>query len=148
MARRDMMSSSTISMSFRKEEVIDTLKKNRAEHQKIYDEAIEGYRRALSDALWDMDSLIKAKLKELDEERVPKPSLKKYPLSNLREPGNSLKEYDTVLEMLNLTPDETIVLDQDQYNCYMKDNWYWMEDFLTQNSAYSASAVMKLSRMK
>ena len=148
MARRDVMSSSTISMSFRKEEVIETLKKNRAEHQKIYDEAVEGYREKLREALHEVNKMVSEKFNELDEKKLPKPHLKEYPLSGLSVPGNSLNEYDTVLEMLSLTPDDTIVLDQDQYNCYMKDNWYWMKDFLTSNSAYSSSAVMKLSKMR
>ncbi|MHA2280269.1 MAG: hypothetical protein ACXAC5_05380 [Promethearchaeota archaeon] len=148
MARRDAMASSSISMSFKKEEVIATLKKNRAEHQEIYDEAVEGYRKKLVEALNETIEMVEEKRSELEEKRLPKPHLKEYPLSGLSVPGSSLKEYDTVLEMLSLTPDETIVLDQDQYNCYMKDNWYWMKDFLVSNSAYSVSAVKKLSTMR
>jgi hypothetical protein len=148
MARRDIMSSSTISMSFKKEEVIEILRENRAEHQKIYDEAIEGYRKKLVEALDKAIKMIEEKRDELEEKRLPKPHLKDWPLNGLNVPGNSLNEYDTVLEMLQLTPDETIVLDQDQYNCYMKDNWHWMKDFLMSNSAYSSSAVMKLSKMR
>lgn len=141
------MASSNISMSFSKAKVIETLEKNRAEHEKIYNEAVEGYRKKLVEALAEVVELVQEKRKEVDEKELPKPSLRKYPLSGLSVPTNSLKEYDTVLEMLSLTDDETIVLDQDQYNCYMKDNWYWMREFLTTNSMYSASAVGKLSSM-
>lgn len=147
MARRDAMVASSISMSFDKAEAIKILKENRAEHEKIYNEAVEGYRQALNDALWDMEIAIKAKLAELDTKRLPEPHLKKYPLSGLNIPGNSLNEYDTVLEMLALTTDEIIVLNQDQYSCYMKDNWYWMKEFLINNSAYSTMAAMKLNSM-
>jgi hypothetical protein len=146
MARRDAMASSSISMSFRKAEVIETLKKNRAEHEEIYNEAVEGYREKFIEALNETIKMVEEKRNELREKRLPSSYLES-PINRLRSPSNSLKEYDTVLEMLELTPDETIVLDQDQYNCYMKDNWYWMKEFLTTNSAYSASAVMKLSTM-
>lgn len=147
MARRDMMSSSTISMSFDKASVVETLKENRTEHEKIYNEAIAGYRNVLRNALDKVVELVSEKRDELEEKKAPSPRLKTDPLSSLAVPKNQLKEYDTVLEMLELTSDETIVLDQDQYNCYMKDNWYWMNDFLLSNSAYSASAGAKLSSM-
>ena len=147
MARRDVMASSSISMSFNKDRVIKILRTNRAEHEKIYLESVEGYRGALSDALVDMECSITRKRKELGEKDLPKPRLDKSPFVNLSVPNNSLKEYDTVLEMLSLTPDETIELDQDHYNCYMKDNWYWMKDFLISNSAYRTLASDKLSSM-
>ena len=136
-----------ISMSFRKQEVINKLEKNRSEHEAIYNEAVEGYRVALKEALLKLNSLVSDKLGELKDIKLPKPSLKEYPLNKLHIPTNSLKGYDTVLEMLSLTPDETIVLDQNQYNCYMKDNWHWMEDFLINNSAYSVGATNKLNSM-
>lgn len=142
------MASSSISMSFDKATVVETLKKNRAEHETIYTEAIEGYRAALREALQEVVSLVSEKQNELEEKKVPSPHLAKSPLSKLSVPKNQLKEYDTVLEMLELTADDTIVLDQDQYNCYMKDNWYWMNDFLISNSAYSATASSKLGAMR
>jgi hypothetical protein len=146
MARRDVMASSSISMSFDRETVVLTLQNNRAEHEKIYKESVEGYRKKLKEALQKYHDVIDEKLLELSEKELPNPYVEN-PAGHLRVPGNSLKEYDTVLEMLELTEDETIILDQDQYNCYMKDNWYWMKEFLTTNSAYSVSAGAKLSSM-
>lgn len=142
------MASSSISMSFDKQTVVDTLKKNKAEHETIYKEAVQGYRDALRGALVEVESLVVEKRNELDEKGTPSPHLSRSPLSKLTVPKNQLKEYDTVLEMLELTADDTIVLDQDQYNCYMKDNWYWMNDFLISNSAYSATASLKLGAMR
>lgn len=148
MARRDMMASSSISMSFDKATVVETLKKNRAEHETIYKEAVEGYRKAFEEAVLETQDTLVNKLSELKDKDLPSPHLKKHPLQTLTVPKNQLKEYDTVLEMLELTADDTIVLDQDQYNCYMKDNWYWMNDFLVSNSAYSATASLKLGSMR
>jgi len=148
MARRDMMASSSISMSFSKATVVETLKKNREEHETIYNEAVEGYRKAFVEAVRETEGILADKLGELDKTKLPSPSLKKHPLQSLKVPKNQLKEYDTVLEMLELTSDDTIVLDQDQYNCYMKDNWYWMNEFLLNNSAYSATASSKLGAMR
>lgn len=142
-----MMASSSISMSFSKSQVIETLKKNRTEHEKIYLEAVEGYRKAFEEAMEKMATRLTDLRWELEEKKLPEPRLDNGPLNKLKVPKNSLKEYDTVLEMLELTEDNTIVLDQDQYNCYMKDNWYWMKDFLITNSMYSPSAVGKLSSM-
>lgn len=142
------MASSSISMSFDKATVVETLKKNRAEHETIYNEAVEGYRKAFKEAVQETQSVLADKLGELKDEDLPSPRLNKHPLQSLSVPKNQLKEYDTVLEMLELTADDTIVLDQDQYNCYMKDNWYWMNDFLVSNSAYSATASLKLGSMR
>ena len=142
-----MMASSSISMSFDKAQVVTTLTTNRAEHEKIYKEAVEGYRQKLTEALTEVVELVREKREELEDKKLPSPRLDYTPLNKLSVPTSSLKEYDTVLEMLELTPDETIVLDQDQYNCYMKDNWYWMKDFLISNSLYSVGAAAKLRSM-
>lgn len=147
MARRDLMASSNISMSFDKETVVRTLQENRKEHEEIYNEAVEGYRKAFEEAIIDLQGVLADKLGELEKEKTPDSRLKRNSMHQLSVPTNSLKEYDTVLEMLELTPDDTIVLDQDQYNCYMKDNWYWMKEFLMSNSVYSMSAATKLSSM-
>lgn len=142
------MATSTISMNFSKEKVVNILKENRAEHELIYNEAVEGYRKKFREAVKETADLVEAKLGKLKEKTTPSGYLRDIPLHQLTVPTNSLEEYDTVLEMLELTTDEVIVLNHDQYNCYMKDNWYWMKEFLTSNSAYSASAITKLSSMR
>lgn len=141
------MASSNIKMSFEKSLVITTLQQNRAEHETIYKESVEGYREAFAVAVKKTQSLLADKMAELEDEKLPQPYLKRIPLSDLTTPKNCLNEYDTVLEMLELTPDDTIILDQDQYNCYMKDNWHWMSEFLLSNAKYSVGASAKLGRM-
>ena len=143
MARRDFQASADITMSF-KQAVIETLTKNRDEHSRIYKQAVEGYRTALRDAVTDMRRLLDVKIDEMETQETPSPHLSSNPLAKLSVPKSHLDQYDTVIEMLRLTTDDTIMLNQDQYNCYMKDEWFWTKDFLVGNSQYSSLASLKL----
>lgn len=123
-----MMARGGLTMNFKVEEILTSLKKNREEHAKIVGEAVKGYREKLRAELT-------SKLSELDSGKLPGTH------SNLSKPQSYLTEYDSAIEMLSMTTDETLELDQSAFQCYVQNKWSWMSGFLSSNSAYSGTAA-------
>ena len=123
-----MMSNGGLVMNFKVGEVLATLKENREQHLKIVGEATEGYRKALRKELVD-------KLAKLDAGTFPSIH------SALTKPQSYVAEYDSAIEMLGMTSDATLQLDQNAFKCYVLNKWTWMGGFLTSNSVYSGTAA-------
>lgn len=115
----------------KKSELLDILRKNRAEHRQIFEEAVEGYRH----------EVIKQLSQRLDDAR----NGKKIDISiRLNQPQDQTKDYDRVIGMLEMTVDDIIELDELSYQQYVMDDWNWSHNFLHTNSAYSVTATSKL----
>ncbi len=123
-----MMARGGLTMNFKVAEVLNTLRKNRAEHAKIVEEAVRGYREKFRAELV-------GKLHDLDSDRLPDTH------SKLSKPQSYLTEYDSAIQMLEMTTDETLELDQSAFQCYVQNKWSWMSGFLSTNSLYSGSAA-------
>ena len=113
--------------TMKREELLDTLRENRERHQQIYDEALVGYCKAAAEVLEELKKKIAA------GEAVPIHT-------RLCVPTNSLKEYDLVIRMLKCSTDAQVTLDEDQFSCYIEDNWHWQERWLMSNSSFSKTA--------
>ena len=129
-----MMARGGLTMNFRVEEILTALKKNRAEHAKIVEEAVKGFRDKLRTELVN-------KLHDLDTGKLPDTH------SKLAKPQIYLAEYDSAIEMLSMTSDETLELDQSAFQCYVLNKWSWMGGFLNSNSMYSGTAAVAASAM-
>lgn len=123
-----MMARGGLTMNFKVAEVVKTLRKNREEHAKIVDEAVKGFREKLR-------AEFASKLQELDAGKLPNTS------SRHSRPQSYLTEYDSAIQMLEMTTDETLELDQSAFQCYVQNKWAWMSGFLTSNSMYSGTAA-------
>lgn len=115
-----------------KERLLERIKKNRDEHRKIYEEAMEGWKRAVITAL----------------EQATKDALegKAYHISfHLPQPEDHTDEYDTVIELLEASLDDEFELTYGQFSNYVLDKWGWQHHFLDNASGYgSMSATKKL----
>jgi hypothetical protein len=117
----------SLQMTFAVEKLVDILKKNRAEHEKMATEAKENYIKQLKEELAKkLDLLMQGKAVN--------------PHSSLAVPQDNLKQYNIAISMLEMTNDSFIVLDEHQYNQYVNDEWTWTERFLETASMYSDTA--------
>lgn len=112
-------------------ELVNCLVENRDNHQKVYDEAMEGYRKAVIKAL--RKALIKA-----EEGR------KIITYFNLERPESHIDDYDRALAMLNMSCDETIKLNAVQFDQYVRDIWSWSGSFSTTSSSYTSSSSRRI----
>lgn len=114
-------------------DLLERIKTNRDEHRTIFEEAVIGYRKA---AIEELDKALKdAK----DGRRI-------WRRTTLVQPEDHTPEYDRVIDMLEMSVDEDITLDAASFACYMRDEWVWQRQFLTSNSAYSATAGGKFAQ--
>tara|TARA_Y100000310_G_C20451686_1_gene701048 strand:+ start:492 stop:899 length:408 start_codon:yes stop_codon:yes gene_type:complete len=118
--------------------LLDILRKNRAEHALIVEEAKRGYLDAARKAL-------RRKLKEYESKNTDSGKLEDLSVS-LHAPRSHVKIYDHLIGLLELSSDDLIELDAEQYRHMVADEWDWMADFLLSNSNYSAAAMDKLTR--
>lgn len=49
------------------------------------------------------------------------------------------KDYDMAIGMLRMSVDEYITLEEEDYKCYVLDQWRWKQQFSTSNRGYSKS---------
>lgn len=107
--------------------LIEAIKKNMTEHVKIFEEAVVGYRKMITEVL--EKKLAAAK----EGKRVSH-------YINLRQPVNHTKDYERVLQMLEMSTEEKIVINEAEFAMYVRDEWDWKHTFLASNSTYSLSA--------
>jgi hypothetical protein len=121
-------------VTVRKEDLVKAVQANRDEHRSIFEEAVAGYRKRGIELL--EEHIARIKTGKLEQIRVTMPV-----------PQDHTHDYDRVLKMLNMSTADEIELDENRFAQYVMDDWQWQRQFLTDSSAFSASALGKLDRM-
>lgn len=112
----------------KKERLLEIVKKNRAEHREIFLKAQENYRAAVIQALEE----------ELADARDNKP-FRVERLVKIVAPQDHTRDYDRVIEMLKLTEDKIIEMDQYTFANMVLDEWEWSHAWAVSNSRYTKS---------
>ncbi len=99
-------------VKIKKEELLTKIKKNRNIHEAEYNQAFEGYKKAVINGLEELIANAKAG-KEL------KTSI------NLPTPHNYTDRYDQIITMLEMSVEDVIEIDNSDFNKYVLDNWEW-----------------------
>lgn len=111
-----------------KAKLLATLQTNRLNHRKIFEEAIEGYKQAV--------------ISELERRLNDAKANKKVSLYfQLTQPVDQTKDYDRAIGMLTMSLDTEIELTEQDFACYVLDDWGWKRQFLTSNAYYSKTAA-------
>ena len=109
-------------ITIKKDKLIAKIKENRTEHEKIYKEAVAGYKIILEHEL-------KEKLKKLEDGEFIDPYIR------VSQPTNHLKEYDCAVSMLEYDIHETVVLSKSEFDCYILDDWSWKNSYISGSNA-------------
>jgi NOL1/NOP2/fmu family ribosome biogenesis protein len=116
----------------KKEKLRAILLKNREDHHGIFIEAQKKYREVA--------------IEKLDEQlriaREGKP-FQLMMLAALTPPEDHTKDYDRVLGMLDLSEDDVIELSNENFKCYVQDQWNWTRSWAVSNSRYSSADKLK-----
>lgn len=107
----------------KKDELLNTLIKNREEHERIYKEAVEKYKKALVVYLKKMTSRAEAG-KRINHH------------INLVIPTHNIKDYDRVIGMLKMSVETEISLTENEFSQYVLDDWSWKSTFASNTQAY------------
>lgn len=118
----------------KKKKLLDIIKKNREEHRDIFLKAQKKYREVAINAL---DA-------QLTAARSGRPFVLQE-LTQLIAPEDHTKDYDRVIEMLEMCVDAVIVVSEEDFQHYVQDVWSWSKQWAYSNSRYVSSP--KLSAM-
>lgn len=110
-----------------KQQVLETLYRNKSIHSKIVKEAREGYvKKAMEAVKAKMDQLASGKLVALH--------------FTLEVPQDHTKVYNTAIKALEMHTGKEIELDALQVRNLLMNEWDWMDHFLLSNQVYSGTA--------
>ena len=116
----------------KKAKLLEILKKNKEEHREIFVEALEGYKKKVIDLLESRLAAIKSGLK-----------VNLY--FQVTEPVDQTKDYERAIGMLEMSLEDEVELNEQDYKCYVMDDWTWKHQFLTSNPFYSGKAASTLA---
>lgn len=110
----------------KREQLLETLRKNRADHQGVYEAAERKYR----------DEVVKRLEALLEDARAGK----KFSLTiGLVRPTSHQHDYDRAILMLEMSVKETIVLTAAEFEQYVMDRWHWARDFGATSAFYGVA---------
>lgn len=107
-----------------KSELLGVLQKNRTEHRRVYDAAVEKFRER---AIAQLDRLVGT----LRDGRMPKTLYIGLPI-----PEEHTRDYDRAMAMLRMHKDDVIELSEQGYLQLVNDDWGWKSAFASNTSSY------------
>ena len=112
----------------KKNALLDKLRANRAQHEADYATAYD---------VWadGMITQLKKNLAYFKKER------KSRAAPVLVQPVSYVKQYDQAIAILEMSVDDEIILDANEFNQYVLDNWNWKQMFTTVNSNYLSGKI-------
>lgn len=127
-----MMNIRQRSVNVNRLELLEKLKENLKIHQAEYAEAVLEYRARLEEDL----KLALKRVKNTEDGEIEK-KLKDFRFT-ITFPPNHEKDYIEVIEMLEMSVDDTINLDAESFRAYIKNEWVWKAHFEMAKMAYAA----------
>jgi hypothetical protein len=122
-------------VTVKKDELLAKLIANREKHIAEYNESVEGYRKGVKERAvqiiekfqQEVESIQTGDIRYVDMERI-----------TLVLPESHERDYDQVIEMLQMSIDATQELQSDEFACYVMDRWKWKESFASTNALYKS----------
>jgi hypothetical protein len=115
----------------KKDELLEILCRNRAEHRAIFLKAQEKYREV---AIKELDAQLKAA-------RNGKPFVLAR-ITRLVQPQDYTAQYDRAIQMLEMSVDDTIIITAAEFSNFVQDIWDWSYKWAVSNSSYVKSAKL------
>ena len=122
-----MSGTSTLKVTVDRETLMDRVAQNRDAHRSTFEEALEAYRsRAISELEKRIDSIRRGKKIDV--------------YIRLPEPEDHTEDYERVLDMLAMHNEPEIVISNDDFARFVRDDWDWKEQWTTTNAYYLGSS--------
>jgi hypothetical protein len=112
-------------VKIKKSELLDALRKNLQQHKTDVLDALRLRRLEVDAQLSDVMDKIKR-----DENYQPQRSFS-FPI-----PEDNSREYEKVIRMVEMTQDDVIELDEDQFDKLVMDNWSFKHELMQTSSFY------------
>lgn len=138
-------------LNYNKQEVIGKLRENLAKHRNEYDEALKAWRALANEHLLKVsEELIAVAARAKAETEAPIGSFNpdipyKAAALDLRfsfqnpKPESHESDYERAINRLNMSSDDFVELDEDEFRQYIEDDWDWSEVEFEKLSNYSTT---------
>lgn len=113
-------------VNVKRTELLEALRKNKEVHLAEFKEATEDFKKALVAELQKNLKLAKA-------EKLDKLQISMYP------PTDYSDQYQEVIDMLEVSVDDTISLDSEAFKAYYKNEWSWTGQFKMMAATYKGA---------
>ena len=110
-----------------KAKLLTKLKANRAEHRKVFEDALHGWEHQV------LSALQRAVDDALQNKRY-------ITMINLPRPSDHTEDYDKIIAKVEWHEEDIIELDSIEFEQYILDNWNWKAAFTQSSASYSGSS--------
>ena len=115
----------------RKDELLKKLEENRQKHRSVFEAALEGWRT----------QGILAMEKKADALRAgKKPDL----IFTMPAPDDHTRDYDRVIAMVKMDTAQVWTMTEQEFACYVQDDWAWKRQWLQTSNRYAAGATQSV----
>lgn len=142
-----------------KTELLGIVKDNKKKHDEIYEAAEAGYwleaedflkkhqKDMLSTLKKNYKSQVKALRKQVATELKMVEEKKKTGYLYMKKPfpENHTDDYEGTIKRLELSIDDKIELENNEFDCYVRNKWEWRQSFLNTNSYYANNYAVSSS---
>jgi len=112
-----------------KDELMQRLDVNRACHRAAFEEAISGFR----------EEVIRVLDITIDDAKAGRDVKANF---SFVKPEDHSADYDRALEMLRMSLDDEIVLAEDDFQCFVMDDWGWKGKFVADYANYTKKSCL------
>lgn len=140
----DIVEHRNFEFPYERTKLLERIRENRDKHVAAYEEAWKGYLIEVAEQLEKCAKDARAALKTLNgkewepgDESLHREVTTHFGV-NAQAPQSHADEYDRVIDMLDFTHEENVVLSQQEFNMYVRDEWAWSRMFNETATAYSA----------
>lgn len=138
----------------RRIEVLERVKANKEKHVAEYREAFVTYQEEMKDLVTqrkkDIEVALNAALGKVLVANVDKDKPVYMPhmghllsFTELAPPVSHEKDYEQVIQMLQMEVEDTVDLESDQFACFVMDDWDWKEEFRNTTEFYNSRKMSK-----
>ncbi|MDB4330441.1 hypothetical protein N9948_01835 [bacterium] len=119
-----MLRGNGLNLKFKTKDLISKIKENRTRHHEDYNLAVEQYKEELQ-----------AQLKKMLADAIKGDEVPH--LVPLEKPEQHLREYDTALDIFEMTSQKEVELDQTTFKQLVRDEWAWKDSFDLKTMGYA-----------
>ena len=128
----------SITMNFKRVDLLSLLKVNRDKHGEDYKKARKGWLKEVAEEGEKIVAAAKEGELRTRNSKVHRHPRHDHPMTTVlfEEPEDHTKEYDRIIEMLEMATDAEVKLNDSQFREYAQDEWGWKEAWDASNTKY------------
>lgn len=118
----------------KRDELLSKVRANREKHIQEYKDACDGYKDEALAAVKQGFTSLEKRIQQLEAGEVIALAAVSF---NLNVPQSHEQSYNQVIAMLEMSVDEVLEIQSDEFACYVMDDWDWRQSFEATKMRYT-----------